>query len=373
LVAKRKDTDREKLASCLSYVITTEEHNILMTMNNYFESQGRSVDVLIYDGCLVRRKSGEGVFDEKLLAACEEHIKSTTGYTIKLAIKPLTSSLVFEKEEAQVTNLLDGVVREYGDVKKVFEKNHFKVRNPVCFCEIDDNDKVVMRKEEDFRKLYKNLWVISNDPLNVKGVDLFVDRWIADPKVRTYNKVGLVPPPLTCPKNVFNMWKGFAIDQIECESSGNHQPFVEMLSILCSHVKEELKYLTNHFAHLVQRPGEINGIALTFFGEEGVGKDFFFNQFAKIIGQDYYFETADPEHDLFGKHSNGRLNRMLICIQEGKKKDIFGNRDKFWNFITAKTWNYEQKGIDTIVLPNYCRYDITTNHDVVLPVGIFHL
>ena len=367
LVSKKKETNREKMSSCLSYVITTEEHKILMCINNYLESKGRNVDVLIYDGCLVRKLPNEVHMDEEIIKQCEEFITQKTGYTIKLVVKPMISTLKFKtKINVQGVDYKDGVLRNYDIVKPLFEETHLKLRNPMSYCEIGKDGVIVMRKKKEFKEVYENLWAQSK-LTGEKGN--FVEEWMKDPSIRTYDKMDLVPPPKVCPPNVFNMWNGYAIDKIECESSGNYQPFIDLVSVLVSHEKEHLDYVVKWFAHLVQYPAEIIGIILTIIGEEGIGKNFCFHQFAKMIGNDYYFETADPENDLFSKHAIARLNRFLICIDEGKKKDMFANRDKLWNMITADTWNYEKKGVDTVVLPNYCRFVITTNHDVVIPPG----
>lgn len=368
LVGKKKDTEHEKLSSCMHYVITTEEHKILMCINNFLESKGRNVDVLIYDGCLVRKLNGETTMDDKLLKGCEGFIENTLGYPIKLAVKPLTTTLVFNKKvESTTFDYLDGELRTYEAVKPFFEKTHFKLRNPTVYCEIDSNGDVIIRKVEVFRTLYSNLWVESKTPGFSRWS--FVDYWTADPAIKTYERMDLIPPPRTCPSNIFNMWKGYAIDKIDCESSGNFQPFVDLASVLVSHEQAHLDYVLKWCAQLVQFPAVIIGIILTVIGEEGIGKNYFFHKFSQLLGSDYYFETADPENQLFAKHANARLNRFLICIDEGKKKDMFNNRDKLWNMITADTWNYEKKGIDTTTLPNYCRYVITTNHDVVIPPG----
>ena len=42
-VTTKRITDREKLSTCLSYVLNTEEHKILMVINNFLEQNGRKV------------------------------------------------------------------------------------------------------------------------------------------------------------------------------------------------------------------------------------------------------------------------------------------------------------------------------------------
>ena len=79
--------------SMMAYVLQTEERACLIAMDVSLSRQGRSMDVLIHDGGLVRKKEGEGRFPEEILRRVERDIKELAGYTVSLAIKPLTTSL----------------------------------------------------------------------------------------------------------------------------------------------------------------------------------------------------------------------------------------------------------------------------------------
>ena len=41
-----------------------------------------------------------------------------------------------------------------------------------------------------------------------------INSWIIDDKMRTYDDMNLYPPPLICPKNIFNLWTPFYADQL---------------------------------------------------------------------------------------------------------------------------------------------------------------
>jgi hypothetical protein len=68
-------------------------------MNNFLDSNGRNVDILMYDGCGVRKLNGEPRFPQKLLEECETHILDTTYYPMKLAIKPMDTTLEFDEDD----------------------------------------------------------------------------------------------------------------------------------------------------------------------------------------------------------------------------------------------------------------------------------
>lgn len=97
-------------------------------------------------------------------------------------------------------------------------------------------------------------------------------------------------------------------------------------------------------------------------------KTYFFDNFAEMIGKDYYYETADPEKDLFGRFCNGRKNKLLIDLDEARSKDTFANSEVLKNMITSQTFNYEQKGIDPIIMQNFARMIFTTNNDMCIKV-----
>jgi hypothetical protein len=63
--------------------------------------------------------------------------------------------------------------------------------------------------------------------------------------------------------------------------------------------------------------------------------------FAKMIGEDYYFETANPEKDLFDKFSNDQLNKLLLDLDETRTRDAFSNSEILKNMITSEFFNYQ--------------------------------
>lgn len=93
---KRKWTPLKKKSSVLSYHLQTEENAILQEIDTYLLSCGRSMDVLIFDGGLVRKHPNEKELPLDILKGCEEHIMNTLGYKVELCVKPMISNLVFD-------------------------------------------------------------------------------------------------------------------------------------------------------------------------------------------------------------------------------------------------------------------------------------
>lgn len=70
----------------------TEERKCLLSMERWLTLQGRSVDVLIHDGCSIRKLDGETSLDSSLLRGAEQAILDGTGYRMKLVVKPWAHS-----------------------------------------------------------------------------------------------------------------------------------------------------------------------------------------------------------------------------------------------------------------------------------------
>jgi hypothetical protein len=94
-IAKKPNAVRSMMAN----VLQTEERTCLMAMDTSLAKQGRSLDVLIHDGGLVRKKDGEGKIPDEVLRKCERDVFETTGYKISLAVKDLKTTLSGPVEE----------------------------------------------------------------------------------------------------------------------------------------------------------------------------------------------------------------------------------------------------------------------------------
>jgi hypothetical protein len=247
------------------------------------------------------------------------------------------------------------VICDYSYVKRVFEKNHAKLMTPICY--IEEEEEVAMRDESSLKKAYRNIYCMRKD-----AKSRFIDIWIDDPFIKTYKRLDFCPPPLKCPSNVYNMWKGFHIDKVESESSGDIEVFKEHCRLLTGYNEACYDYLIKWLAQLVQEPGKLIGIALIFISKEGAGKNIFLDHLMKILGPEYYFETASPDKDLFGRFSNGRKYKLVINLDETQSKDTFANSEVLKNMITSEHFNYEQKGVDPVKLRNVSRLIFTTNN-----------
>lgn len=270
-------------------------------------------------------------------------------------------------------DIFDGVTdRPYDFVKEIFERTRFKIRHPICYCEETPEGDIVMRSDDKFKKAYVNLyckkWVKINGNL-VEAIEPFIKHWYADPHIRTYEKMEMFPPPLKCPKKVYNLWNGFAAERMTCQSSGNVTPFLDLIELCVNHDQNGKDYLIKWLAQLIQEPGKIVGTAPVIRGVQGTGKNTLWDDTMKlIIGSDKFYQTSNPTQHLFSRFSSGRFRRFLICVDETKAKDSIANSEDMKNAIVSKTYQHEIKGVDPLTCSNYNRFSFLSNRDAPIVI-----
>jgi hypothetical protein len=99
-------------------------------------------------------------------------------------------------------------------------------------------------------------------------------------------------------------------------------------------------------------------------GEEGVGKDTYFNFVGSLLGSDYFFNTSRPEESVFGRFNGHLAQTLLMKFEEAKYATNKANGDDLKSLITADTRDYEDKGIKSYQLRSYINLVMTTNHEV---------
>jgi hypothetical protein len=262
---------------------------------------------------------------------CEEHWKSFTK-------GPLTIATIQSWIE-------DDTKADYEAMKVEFELTHFKLNDPPIYVRLYNNE-IKYLKPNELSHLYKNKFF---------GKDLFIDLWSKDPSIRTYEKMVFLPkqnPPLDC----FNLFTDFNCTAIE----GNISTPRSILRLLVNNDQFVFDYVEKWLAHLIQKPYEKPGTAIIISGEQGVGKDTYFDFVGKMLGE-YFYNTSRAEEDVFGRF-NGHLKKtILLKFEEASFSTNKKYEDKLKGLITSSTMTFEDKGFGSISLENYLRIVMTTN------------
>lgn len=260
----------------------------------------------------------------------------------------------------------------YKNVKREFERNTFKILNPVCYVTtVEGEDKWSIISRKTLVDKYEHLQFETER--EIKGEtrvkkESFVRKWVQDADIKNYSRFDFIPPPKVCPSYVFNTWKGFGIEKELSDPNADISIILNHIKLLCNYDEACYDYCIKWLAHMFQKPAELNGVALVFKSRaKGVGKQHLMHFLRDIMDKEYFAEVA-KEEDLFGRFSNKRKNKLLINIDEMHVS--FSNMEMMKNMITSDVYNHESKGIDPIAMSNFARLIFTTNLQVPVPIEI---
>lgn len=259
----------------------------------------------------------------------------------------------------------------YNKLKIEFEKNNFKILNPINFITIDRDNDLIMRNKKEFKDVYENLTYEKFDTSINKFVKTsFVSDWLKDETMRTYEKLDFLPKQST-PNYIYNTFNGFEAENKKLiKTDIENSLIIKHIKNLCNNSNDVYDYVIKFLARKIQSPHILTNTALIFKSNEGAGKDMFFNWFGnKIIGTNYYYNTEKPEL-LFGKFTSALENKILIMVNETSGKDTFSINENIKCAITAENNIIEHKGLKPYKNTNHISYIFLTNNDNPLKVSI---
>lgn len=164
-------------------------------------------------------------------------------------------------------------------------------------------------------------------------------------------------PSNSLPSHVLNTWSGIEIAPApgDCNLLKAH-----IRNSLCSGDASYDHYLTQWFAHMVQKPTQKPGVAPVVIGPKGSGKSTVADFVRRAIGKKHSVKIAQAKH-LVGNF-NAHLAGMLFCQAEevtfGKDRKSEG---PLKDMITAKTMLAEKKGLDAYQETNFTRFFLVSN------------
>jgi len=354
LFAKCKDAGNP-YASCLAVYIQNEERIVLQLLDTFFSSQDRSMDVLIYDGGLIRKISGEVEFPSSLLRAAEEHIKSKTNYSIRLAVKPLRHTFdVEEKEQLLPASLL--INDEYA--AKTFVKLVGDRLRKVDGCLwVLTSDGKWSSSSESLRYLISEFSsrLVFKQP-GPMGIKLFDYGGNEDKIPKLIKQIGLHALP-----GEFPLQLAYTLEESQGDTQKPLEFFLELVDILASHQAPLQEYLLNWLAHMLQKPFQLPGVALIVTGRKGYGKDTLFDFLGEfVLGSDYYTNYTE-NNQLFDHHDTLKVQKLMVKVEEADRAVCIKNSSALKGMITASKMSVNPKNKPSFQTTNFCRFVLTTN------------
>jgi len=355
--------EKNLYGSFLSYVLQTEERHCMIAMMIMLTGEGFSVDVLCYDGVMIRKEDNKKIIDmEALLLGCEAYVKSITKYEIKLTTKDFQSyDLPAIGEE-----MVPGVTKDaYDAMKAEFEQNHFYHSPSDTFVEIDEKATMTFMSSSHASELLNPKWCFA---LSKKFNDTvpFLDIWRKDPTrkicTETSFKESEDPKVFTLP--ITFAYKTVNLDDEIYDDNKSDDIiglFEELIDLNTNYDVTLKKYVLDWLAHMLQKPTDLPGVGLIMTGAKGVGKDTLGDFLQEFIVGKHLSTNYTTNKQFFGTHDMGKLNKFLIKLEETSRKDCFDNSSELKATITACQITVNPKGVKEITSDNFARYIFTTN------------
>ena len=191
--------------------------------------------------------------------------------------------------------------------------------------------------------------------------------WLKHPERREYKKVDFIPSFET-PPEVFNLWKGFAVQP----KGGleNIPLFYELLEeVICSGDEQWALYLWGWLAHMVQFPEDKPGVAVVMRSDaHGVGKSRFAEYVGSLLGR--HFRAVAHGRHIHGNFNGHLKDTLLLFGDEAVWGGDKSTESILKQMISEPTMIVEMKGKDVFEIKNYMRLMLATNSEWAAPVSL---
>lgn len=352
----RKQDKPNKDGAFLSYILQTEERKVMMSMRESLTQQGHQVDVLAYDGVMIRK--GKQLLTKDNLSIAENFIHTNTNYRLELVIKPFQFFEITEEQKDELEEVAPKVTKQdYERNKTIFEENHFYYSTTNEIVEVGPLGELNFESIEHSTIKYVTFdFKHSNNLLDSTS---FIKLWIKDPTRRSYRAIDMKPsddPTIFSPPLIF---KYTTFPKAHNEEA--IRVFNDLVRILCSNSIEITEYVTKWLAHMIQHPFDNPGTAIIFSGMKGCGKDTIGDFLIEWIVGKSLAHNYDSNRQFWDKHDTSRENRILVKIEEA---DGCLNRQYVGEMkarITSADITVNQKQKTPRTTGNYNHYIMTTN------------
>ena len=189
--------------------------------------------------------------------------------------------------------------------------------------------------------------------------------WLDWPDRRAFDgQLEFAPPgaPRNEDDDNFNTWRGFAVQP----KPGDWSLFRNHLrDIVCHGNPEWFEYLLTYFAHMVQRPGELPGVSVVIYGEQGTGKTMTYETFRRLFHKFNRALLDNPKH-VVGNFNMHLAEKILVCADEAVFARAPETVGKMKSLITQSEQHFESKGFDVVEMRNCVRLLILSNDNHVI-------
>lgn len=344
--------------SFISNIYQREERKCLDVIVSVCNAMTMKVDVLAYDGCMVRKDGSikNGISSE-VLREFERAVKHNTGYVIELKVKPMDDEVIPLEELNE--NSKDG----YEALKLEWERTHYYFAPTGTIVEQREDSEIhftIQHATEVF-----NNWVLTTTD-NEGNPLSFLQKWRKDPLRRmVWKKV--YKQTEDCDKSEASVFRGFHYKRTNIDVSDNdREKYISLFKNLIQNVagNEEnstYQHLLKCFAFKIQHPFNRPDVCIILRSKtHGVGKETLVNIVKRCIGKNTAHYISDEA--FWDKHDTCKEGALIIHLEEAgmsnkKMADALKAR------ITADVMNIRPCGLSKYDVDNVALYIMTTNKD----------
>jgi hypothetical protein len=296
-------------------------------------------------------------------------IAATSG--CRFSFVPMTNGLGLSEneclliQEACFSNLADAD-GNYRGWKEWFEKECFAVLNFSKFVFLDHKAKTLSLKTKQnlIDVNYARFW--SSDPAQPKELN----QWFNDPDRKNVRSIVNKPPPLIADEDEFNLWDfqgGFRVAQLpdvpdDFDSGAAVVTIIGCFRRLVGNNEEQLEYLLNYLACILQQPARKVQQYVAFYGGQGTGKTELVVNFwcRSMLGENNYVEFGSFK-EMFEKHEVGWMGKSAVVVNEVEHGDFSSHYAKLKDFTGTISRRANEKCQSIISVDNYARVFMTSN------------
>jgi hypothetical protein len=345
--------------SLVNRILCIWENKMMNTMASYIHSKNIEIAEYAFDGLLVY---GD-FYDQPNLLKEMEHYLNAEYPDLNMTLMMKSHSQVITTDFLTSLDEPEEIDKEhcYEEMKKDFEKTHFKIIHKSLFIR-EGNGVVSFMKRQQLIDAYEHLhYKEKTEKGNIQQVS-FIFNWLKDENIKTYDDIDTFPPPLVCPSHIYNLWTPFAMESITEWEQKDITPFLTHFKIMCNHEEETFDYLIRWLAQMIQYPS-VKTTMLFFQGAEGCGKGMMFKIIEMMLGKSKFLETTSPERDVWGQFNSLMGSSFFVYLNELSKKQTIDAEHKVKALITDENIQVHFKGKDCINTRSYHRFGGSSNDD----------
>lgn len=336
-------------------------------LNSDFGKKGLSLYLKIaekYSDCYDKNEYTKK-YNEYLVPTKQNITLASIFYIFKKVNKPLYDKLstnyklVCSQKTKQKETLEGDDLILFEQYKAEFEKEFFKLNNPLCYVR-ELNNKLQFLSTTDLKEYLKSSHY--NFKTEQKS---FYNEWTNCSTIRLKEEI-VFDPSLKQDEQYYNLFKGFKYDDSSIEDLNEKDSnVIQLINHLCLN---EAEYFKDWISKIVQTPNKKTEWAVVLYSEVGgVGKNCITDFLVELFG--IYAGLINNIEDITKTFNSDLCNKLFIYgdeINASAKKVA----DELKKVITRKEATLEKKGFDPIKVNDFSNYLFTTNNEHCFKIDV---